>query len=291
MRRRPEAYHATLVAYERVSSGGGGVQTSGPEPPGCGRQAATAPPKTIHDIVATKEPGLSRLLVYDRHERRSALLHAVPRSTETAALAEPGFAELETWSMIHTAWRGPATTSSLPSATAWWPANPCWCGRRSGWPAGGSTHRWTSPSRSTHRGDVPINVDLVLEWNVDLAGGGGNPAAYYAVPADGPVHGAPSEGAVRRYTHDSSEHPGVLGSLSFGNAHEGAEVRATPTPAADVAWYPVETVSNSEAGFERQYQGSCLLLRWPLALEPAARAAFRVRFDVTSSRDHRAEER
>ena len=34
--------------------------------------------------------------------------------------------------------------------------------------------------------------------------------------------------------------------------------------------FPVETVSLSESGFERIYQGSCLLLYWPLDLEPGA---------------------
>ncbi len=143
-----------------------------------------------------------------------------------------------------------------------------------------------------------------IEWNVDLAGGGGNPAAYYAVPvpgepagdaaavtrAQGQVPGDPAAGVVRS-AHDSSGRPGIVGWLAFGNTDEGADVRVTPTPPADVAWYPVETVSNSEAGFERQYQGSCLLLRWPLALDPGARATFQVRFDVSSSRDHRAEGR
>jgi alpha-amylase len=290
MRRRPEAYHATLKAYEEgLRAAEGGVQTSGPEPSRA--EAGREAPQTIHDIVATKEPGLSRLLVYDRHERRSALLHAVPRSTETAALRSEAFAELS--DLVDDPYRvARLGDDELVAERDGLVAGQPVLVRKTFRLAGGRL----DPSLDVafeiaHRGDVPINVDLVLEWNVDLAGGGGNPAAYYAVPAGGPVHGAPSEGAVRRYTHDSSEHPGVLGSLSFGNAHEGAEVRATPTPAADVAWYPVETVSNSEAGFERQYQGSCLLLRWPLALEPAARAAFRVRFDVTSSRDHRAEER
>ena len=32
--------------------------------------------------------------------------------------------------------------------------------------------------------------------------------------------------------------------------------------------FPVETISLSESGFERIYQGSCLFLYWPLDLEP-----------------------
>ena len=32
--------------------------------------------------------------------------------------------------------------------------------------------------------------------------------------------------------------------------------------------FPIETVSLSESGFERIFQGSCLLFYWPLELEP-----------------------
>jgi alpha-amylase/alpha-mannosidase (GH57 family) len=42
--------------------------------------------------------------------------------------------------------------------------------------------------------------------------------------------------------------------------------------------YPVETVSNSEGGFERNFQGSCLLLRVPLVLGPGE--SRQVRFEI-----------
>jgi 4-alpha-glucanotransferase len=32
--------------------------------------------------------------------------------------------------------------------------------------------------------------------------------------------------------------------------------------------YPVETISQSEGGFEKVYQGSCLLLGWEVSLKP-----------------------
>ncbi len=35
-------------------------------------------------------------------------------------------------------------------------------------------------------------------------------------------------------------------------------------------WFPIETVSNSEAGFESIYQGSCLVWLWPLKLAPGS---------------------
>ncbi len=45
--------------------------------------------------------------------------------------------------------------------------------------------------------------------------------------------------------------------------------------------YPVETVSQSEGGFERTYQGSCLLLRTPLALPPRGKAELSLSVEVT----------
>ena len=63
---------------------------------------------------------------------------------------------------------------------------------------------------------------------------------------------------------------------------------AVVRPGSARDWYPVETVSNSEAGFERVYQGSCLTFRWPLRLAAGERATFSVRFDVEQDRDLRA---
>ena len=129
--------------------------------------------------------------------------------------------------------------------------------------------------------DPTHGADLALEWSVCLSGGGGNPAAYYelpdAVPAD-------------RLTHDGSADLAVATRLAFGNDHEGVRVEARIEPPARLTWFPIETVSNSEAGFERVYQGSSLLVRWrlPDTLDP--HATFRLRFAVSERRDRALEE-
>jgi alpha-amylase len=48
----------------------------------------------------------------------------------------------------------------------------------------------------------------------------------------------------------------------------GGEVALSFTAPAEVSWAPVETVSLSESGFERIYQGSALLVAWPVRLAP-----------------------
>ncbi len=307
MRRRPEAYHATLKAHEEASalaahaaspvtgSAADGGDTGAP-----GDSSGAGALKTIHDIVATKEPGLSRLLVYDRHERRSGLVHVVPAGSGVDAFRRQEHEEIA--DLVDDPYRvGRLVDGELDAERD---------GRLAGQPVhasktlrvgGGRLDPWLAFELTVeHRGDAAVRADLVVEWNVDLAGGGGNPAAFYAVPsaagpssAGSPAAGSPaatSSSPLRRYAHDSAEEPGRLPWLVFGNDAEGVEIRATFEAPAEVAWFPVETVSNSEAGFERQYQGSCLLLRWPLALAPGESRKVGVRFDVSSTRDHLAEE-
>ena len=43
-------------------------------------------------------------------------------------------------------------------------------------------------------------------------------------------------------------------------------------PAATVWRFPIETVSQSEGGFERTYQGSCVAAVWPLSLRAGGSA-------------------
>ena len=51
-----------------------------------------------------------------------------------------------------------------------------------------------------------------------------------------------------------------------------------------VLWrFPIETVSNSDAGFERAYQGSCLLAHWPLELGPGEDWSVELRFGLEST--------
>jgi len=64
----------------------------------------------------------------------------------------------------------------------------------------------------------------------------------------------------------------------------------TASPPAPAEWFAVHTVSNSETGFERVYQGSCLVLRWPLALAGGQTQTFTTSFSVTQSRDRFDEE-
>ena len=53
--------------------------------------------------------------------------------------------------------------------------------------------------------------------------------------------------------------------------HSGLAVALTPSEAAAVWALPLFTVSNSEGGVERNFQGTMLHLRWALELAPGTR--------------------
>ena len=49
----------------------------------------------------------------------------------------------------------------------------------------------------------------------------------------------------------------------------------------DIWYMPIETVSQSEEGAERTYQGSVLLASWPLTLNPGNVERLEVRLEIT----------
>ncbi len=104
-------------------------------------------------------------------------------------------------------------------------------------------------------GETPIDARLGIEWTTTMLGGGGNPAAWWEV-------------AGERGGHDGSGTAEAVTTLAQGNSFIGIAIETTVSEPATAWWAPVETISNSEGGVERAYQGSGLLLSWPLALEP-----------------------
>ena len=48
----------------------------------------------------------------------------------------------------------------------------------------------------------------------------------------------------------------------------------------DIWYMPIETVSQSEEGAERTYQGSALLASWPLTLNPGATERIEVCLEI-----------
>jgi 4-alpha-glucanotransferase len=108
----------------------------------------------------------------------------------------------------------------------------------------------------------PFEGRWAVQWNLALtAGDGGH--RYFELP-DRPAL------ASRGRRQD-------LDGLTLVDEWVGLEARLTWSPDGEVGWGPVETVSVSEEGFERIYQGTALLITWPLV------AASNVEWELTTA--------
>jgi len=268
LRRRPEAYHEALREHEAAASNAGGAELSG---------AAS-----IHERVQVKERGLADRLVYDDYERRSGLIRILPIDATPESWGAGGrddLADLATGPFglsrttqdgTHVLTRhGSVTVEGLEVAIAAETRIRLGVGRLD------PTLDWSTTLEN--RGAAPLTARIGVEWAITMLGGGGNPQAWWSVKGV-------------RSSHDSAGATSGVTELEQGNDWLGVRVKMTVGKPAD-AWHaPIETVSNSEAGFERVYQGSALLLSWPITIPAGGRWSASVRHEAHVVIDRAAEE-
>jgi len=266
MRRRPEAYHERLRAHERSSAAGnGGSASSGPTaaPDDDGGR-----PASIHDLVTTKQAGLSDLLQYDWYERRSGLVRILPLETTPRDVADGSATDLVDtvtvpWQMVTIGAEGVALRLTAAPLEL----------RKEIRIGGGRLDPTLSVEVTvSNAGDAPFEGLLGVEFAVMLLGGGHNPAAFHSV--DG-----------RRIAHDESLTAVGVERVRAGNEQLGVAVETVADGAVDAWISPIESVSNSESGFELVYQGSVVLLHRQIDLAPGATASLRVEQRATVTAD------
>ncbi len=111
--------------------------------------------------------------------------------------------------------------------------------------------------RISHEGSSPLKAFFAPELNLTLLAGD-------------------AEDRVLELSDDRRERLTFRGevpqlrALGLRDGWSKLRVKLTAGQPFDLWTYPVETVSQSEGGFERTYQGTCLLLRSPIELAPGA---------------------
>jgi hypothetical protein len=254
--RRREIYHKDIAGFGNPSLG---------EPGGA---------VSIHDITAAKENGLERFLRYDDRNRESLLDHFIGADTTLDAFAGSSYRELGDF--LRAIYRMEIGRSGK---------SPLFVFERRGrieTEAGKSVAvdlvKGISMPQSAPRLDVeytvrPIDGSLDCRFAVEsvfslLAGDA--PDRYFEFPGrsigDRRLASMGEEKEARR--------------LSLVDEWLGIEIGLEFEPAALVWRYPIETVSNSESGFERVYQGSVVAAVWPLLVKRGKEARFSIRLSV-----------
>ena len=256
--RREEAYHHKVAKASAQGESSGGV------------------PKSIHDQVKVKESGLDRALTYDRHRRVSFL----------DRFLSPGMTP-EAFDRIDDEERGTfvdgayGLESGLRMSQDGVMAIPM--SRSGSVRLDGSVvpvtvrkvYRVTDREATVgvaytvkNHGEAPLVTRFGVELNLTLLAGD-DPQRYYEWVGSGPVR-LRERGQCRDLDR-------------FSMVDEWSGFRATLhlDRGGDIWYMPVETVSQSEDGFERTYQGSALLASWLLTLNPGVAERIEVRLEIS----------
>ena len=234
--RRREGYHGRLK--EEVEA----------VPAGAGDGA-----RSIHGRLDAKETGLAALLQYDTFRRASlldGLFAAGPEPLDALHPWEVARLALGSFAMRPEVREAPgeiqvALSLECPDGIPLAIAKSVTVHRTSAHVSVGYRLRWD--------GTEPLVARWGVQWNLTLTAGDAF-GRYYRLPG-WPSLGSRGLAAGQR-------------GVAMVDEWLGCELGLVWPIPADLGWAPVETVSLSEAGFERIYQGSALLLVWPLLIAP-----------------------
>lgn len=234
--RRYEAYHRRLKELDREGESH------------CDRA------RSIHETVASKDMNLEQALVYDHYTRASFLDHLLPEETTVNEYAMGKYEELGDF----TSGRYSVKTASATGSEAMVSLD------REG-RAGLSPVRIHKEIRVGMRGKAEIQWELTgfgespvsclfgTEWNLTLFSDR-DPGRYYLF-----------DGRGKRDVTETGVEAGIT-SFSLINVPDGITVEFSFSEPVAVWFFPLMTVSMSEEGLERTYQGSSFLFVSQLAL-------------------------
>jgi alpha-amylase len=247
MSRREETYHTKITEAASAEDGG--------------------EPRTIHERVVFKEEGLEKFLVYDRYPRNSLQDHLAPLDMKLEDVEQE--------------------TMKSMAAFAGRPYEVVSVGDDSVVLARESEHGklgafriekhikfergragFIADYRVSSTAQHPLSLRLCVEFNLTLLAGDEKERHYLINDIK-----VPDPTMLGRGSHPETEKIELV-----NQPDEFKAVLKTEKPCL-LLRYPIQTVSQSESGFERTYQGSCLWITWPLELEPGKQWTAATEFD------------
>jgi len=257
--RRPEAYHQVLVELERKR------KEDLQQPTG---EAV----KTIHEIVRSRERDLSQHLHYDWYRRASLIDHFLGAGTAIDDFSQCTYEEAgdfvnQPYEFEVEEARSRLTVRLKRDGHVWF--------RGSFLPLRLEKDLTVKPQeegmmvryRLTNTSGRVVKGTFAAEWNLSLTQGG-HEHCYYS-QRDAPR---------RRRQLASIEDVSSIDKFFVKDAELGFALALILGQSARLWRFPIETISNSEDGFERTFQGSCILLSWLFELKAGEKWDFELRW-------------
>ncbi len=274
MSRHEEGYHQRLRNYEQERRRLEATAAQNVTHQAAGEKSTQ--PASPHVLIRTKEPDLDRFLFVDRYRRHSLIDHFLPPSTTLPDFAQVQFEEMGDFVELPYVTEVQQDSKGISATLArdGYVRRPGALGplrvhlsKTLFMPVGEEklTVRYIIENREQTR----LQTRFASEWNIHLLGGGGNDQAYYYVEG----HELDNE------RFDSTGEVSQVLSFHIGNSWIKQDIGFSLSEAATLWRFSIETVTGSEAGFERNHQGSCLTLIWPLLLEAGESWSVEIRCD------------
>jgi alpha-amylase len=260
MTRHQESYHQTLIQFERERRRREGAREAAQQL----QQLAGSELASPHTTVRTKEPDLDRYLVVDRYRRNSLIDHFLAQGVTLENFAQVRFEEQGNFveqpyeTDVQQDKHGMTITLSrdgqVKRGGALGPL-PVEVTKTLFLPIG--AEKLVVRYSIHNKGQTHLHTHFACEWNMHLLGGGSNDQAYYHI-----------EGQELENSHfDSTGEVANVRQFHVGNRWISQDIGFALSEPATLWRFSIETVTGSEAGFERNHQGSCITLLWPLILE------------------------
>ncbi len=251
--RRKEIYHGELASAGRPADGEGAI--------------------SIHERSSAKEKGLDRHLMYDRRNRESLLDYFMETGVTPEDFASGSYEEL-----------GDFLDGDYSIAVRKAKDGKIFTLKRKGTVTGANGPVAVELTKKIRMSPEDPVMEVGYEIKPEGAGlecrfavesvisllAGDAPDRYYSFPGR----------KVRDIRLASSGAELDVDRFSLVDEWMGIEVCIELDPAALVWRYPVETVSNSESGFERVYQGSAMAALWPIELAAGKKGRFSLRISI-----------
>jgi 4-alpha-glucanotransferase len=258
--RRKEGYHQKLLeAREQASRD----------------EASTAKTRTIHEIFDSKEKDLDQYLHFDGYRRASFLDHFIAEPMDFESFRRSQYQEegdfIKELYEIEVRKKGKyqeilfSRSGSLRKDGR---KDPIKIEKSFSIP----THQKIVKAtyEITYKGEKR-KTNFGIELNINLLAGDA-PGRYYKIP------GQPLED---RRLASIGEINGIT-EVQLIDEWNRMKVVLKTDKSCNLWRFPIETISLSESGFERIFQGSCLLLYWPLDLEPGKRFGVSIELAIDS---------
>ena len=240
MTRRKEAYHE-IIADKQI------------------HHPSAQQPVTIHDMTSVKEDALDQKLIYDWHPRYSFVEHfLLPQTIELDRLYRNEYRDLGDFTLEpYTLVRHEGNTVLLSRD-----GHLLYDSRKIPLRIEKSFRilekRLEAGYRVTNLSDRKFEISMLVELNLTLLG------------TDGQRSITINRGGEKdRKGMDDYLNYGTIDSLELLDQWQRLGIKISTPSLASLFTYPIETVSASEEGLERTYQGTCFMFVYSLNLAPA----------------------